>query len=611
MRTNIPRLIYDSDCNFCLYWIARWQHVTADCVEYTPFQDVASQFPEISQEQFETAVQFIDLNGEVFSGTEAVFRTLTYAPHRWWVIWLWMYQRIPGFATTTEWIYRFVANHRTGFSTMTRWFWGLHTERASYFLSRWLFLRSLGVIYLIAFLSLWMQIDGLVGNNGILPSTAYLEAIREQIGLERYRLFPTLCWLNPSDSFAHFLCGGGILLSIVLIIGILPIPTLIGLWGSYLSLTTIGQDFLSFQWDVLLLEIGFLAIFFAPMQILPRLSQASSPSPTILWLLRWLLFRLMFASGVVKLASDEVWRNLTALNYHYETQPLPTWIGWYAHQLPEWFQKVSVVGMFGIELIVPFLIFAPRRLRFCAGGALVALQFLIIATGNYCFFNLLTIILCILLFDDLFFRRPKPTPKQVPRFKGFITTQKLLIGALTALVLLVSGIRMTGLFLRGGDLPSFAQHVLRWVGPFRIINGYGLFADMTESRPEIIVEGSNDGEAWHEYSFKWKPGDLKRPPRWVAPHQPRLDWQMWFAALRRNYQNTPWFINFMVQLLRGSPAVLGLLDKNPFPDAPPRYVRAVLYDYRFTNPATKRAEGTWWQRERIGLYCPAISLRNE
>ncbi|MCH8291908.1 lipase maturation factor family protein, partial [Candidatus Poribacteria bacterium] len=157
----------------------------------------------------------------------------------------------------------------------------------------------------------------------------------------------------------------------------------------------------------------------------------------------------------------------------------------------------------------------------------------------------------------------------------------------------------------------FAQHVVRWVGPFRIINGYGLFADMTESRPEIIVEGSNDGKAWHEYNFKWKPGDLKRPPRWVAPHQPRLDWQMWFAALRRNYQNTPWFINFMVQLLRGSPAVLGLLEKNPFPDAPPRYVRAVLYDYRFTNPATKRAEGTWWRRERIGLYCPAISLRNE
>jgi len=616
VRTNIPRLIYDSDCNFCRYWIAQWQHVTADCVEYRPFQEVTSQFPDISQEQFETAVQFIDLNGEVFSGAEAVFRTLTYAPHRWWAVWLWMYQRIPGFAATTEWIYRFVANHRTGFSTMTRWFWGLHTERASYFLSRWLFLRSLGVIYLIAFLSLWVQIDGLVGNNGILPSTAYLEAIREQIGPQRYRLFPTLCWLNPSDSFAHFLCGGGILLSIVLIIGILPIPTLISLWGFYLSLTTIGQDFLSFQWDVLLLEIGFLAIFFAPMQILPRFSQESPPSPTILWLLRWLLFRVMFASGVVKLASDEVWRNLTALNYHYETQPLPTWLGWYAHQLPEWFQKVSVVGMFGIELIVPFLLFAPRRLRFCAGGALVALQFLIIATGNYCFFNLLTIILCILLFDDLFLRRaklasPKPAAKQVSRFKGFITTQKLLIGALTALVLLVSGIRMTGLFLRGGDLPSFAQHVVRWVGPFRIINGYGLFADMTESRPEIIVEGSNDGKAWHEYSFKWKPGDVKHPPRWVAPHQPRLDWQMWFAALRRNYQNTPWFINFMVQLLRGSPAVLGLLERNPFPDAPPRYVRAVLYDYRFTNPATKRAEGTWWRRERIGLYCPAISLRNE
>ena len=452
-----------------------------------------------------------------------------------------------------------------------------------------------------------MQIHGLIGSNGILPADQFLTAVRQQIGTSGYYFVPTLFWLNPSDIFLHLLCAGGVILSLVLIAGFFPPFTLAALWVLYLSLVSVGQVFLSFQWDVLLLEAGFLAIFFAPLQIRDTLSRAPQPSVAFLWLLRWLLFRLMFASGFVKIASDEVWRNLTALNFHYETQPLPTWIGWYVHQLPEWFQKISVIGMFAVELVVPFLIFAPRRLRTAGCIGLVGLQVLIILTGNYCFFNLLTIALCLLLIDDatwkgLLSKKFMPTIRlfeQPPR-----QYRRICIAVVAVLLFLISGIRFSAQLFRGSGLPDVA-----WISSFRSVNTYGLFADMTESRPEIIVEGSNDQILWKTYEFRWKPGDLTKAPKWVAPHQPRLDWQMWFAALQGDYQRTFWFLNFMGALLNGNPTVLKLLAENPFPDTPPRYVRATLYDYSFTGLNTKRSEGIWWEREWKRIYCPAISLR--
>ena len=283
--------------------------------------------------------------------------------------------------------------------------------RPTFFLTRWLFLRLLGVIYLIAFLSLWTQINGLIGSDGILPAERYLSAVREQVGLERYLAFPTLCWLNDSDAFLHLLCGGGVFLSLLLIIGVAPVLALTGLWLFYLSLVSVGQSFLSFQWDALLLETGFLAIFFRPASDSAKNLTGTCSIVRRVVVARWLLFRLMFASGVVKLMSgDPTWGNLTALNFHYETQPLPTVLGWYAHHLPEWFPKAAVAGMFGVEIVVPFLIFAPRRLRFLGAIALVALQLLIAATGNYCFFNLLTVALCVLLFDDVMFAPLSPNP---------------------------------------------------------------------------------------------------------------------------------------------------------------------------------------------------------
>lgn len=600
-QSSKPLLVYDNDCDFCRYWIAQWQHITCNRVDYAPYQEVASQFSEIPLSAFESSVQLILENGTVLSGAEAVLRTLNNG------LLLWCYYHLPGFSKAAETVYRLIAQHRPFFSAMTRWLWGTHSERTTHCFSRWLFLRALGCIYLIAFLSLWVQIHGLIGSNGILPADQFLAAVRQQVGMSSYYFVPTLFWLNPSDLCLHLLCAAGVVLSLVLIAGFLPPFTLAALWVFYLSLVSIGQVFLSFQWDVLILEAGFLAIFFAPLQTRDTLSRAPQLSVAFLWLLRWLLFRLMFASGFVKLASDEVWRNLTALNFHYETQPLPTWIGWYVHQLPEWFQKVSVIGMFAVELVIPFLIFAPRRLRTAGCIGIVGLQVLIILTGNYCFFNLLAIALCLLLIDDVTWKRLLPK-RLMPTIHLLEQSphryRRICIGVVATLLFLLSGTRFSGQLFRETRFPDVA-----WISPFRSVNTYGLFADMTESRPEIIVEGSNDRILWKTYQFRWKPGELTSAPKWVAPHQPRLDWQMWFAALQGNYERTFWFLNFMGGLLQGKSEVLKLLAENPFPDTPPRYVRATLYDYRFTDLDTKRSEGMWWDREWKKIYCPAISLR--
>jgi len=496
-----------------------------------------------------------------------------------------------------------------------RQFWSeFQTERANTVLARWLFLRLLGVSYLIAFVSLWAQIDGLIGRDGILPASEYLKAVGERVGSLKYWWLPTFCWFNAGDASLHLQCGLGVLLSLLLIAGVAPVLDLAVLWAVYLSLSTACREFLSFQWDILLLETGFLAIFLAPRRWLPKLSRETPPSLTVLWLLRWLLFRLMFMSGAVKLLSaDSTWWNLTALNVHYETQPLPTWIGWYAHQSPEWFQKASVVIMFVIELACPFLIFCGRRARQFACAAFVLLMLLISLTGNYCFFNLLTVTLCVLLLDDPVLRRvfrkwmaaaPATRPAK-PNRGGAIG-----VGALAAGILLLSSVQTMARLSGREDLGRSLLALVRLVSPLRTVNSYGLFSVMTTTRPEIVVEGSNDGVTWLPYEFKWKPGALNRWPAFVAPHQPRLDWQMWFAALG-DYRGNPWFINFLVRLLQGSPQVLTLLENNPFPDKPPRFVRATVYEYHFTNRAARARTGEWWRRQRRGLYCPQLSLRQE
>jgi predicted DCC family thiol-disulfide oxidoreductase YuxK len=616
-----PLMIFDGDCNFCTLWIRRWQQITGSAVDYLPSQDanVAVQFPEIPRERFQSSVQLIETGGTVYSGAEAVFRALAKNPKWQWP--LHAYQNDQFIARTTEFAYRFVAGHRTFFSLLTRWCWGRHVELPDYFLTRWIFLRALGLVYLVAFVSLWTQISGLIGHNGILPTDQFMSAVQQHcdargIGLERFHLLPTLCWFNSSDSFLNFQCATGTIFSVLLFFGIAPAPCLALLWLLYLSLATVGQDFLGFQWDYLLLEAGFLAIFFAPLQWLPKFSREAPPSKIVLWLLRLLLFKLIFSSGCVKLLSDDPsWRNLTALTFHYQTQPLPTWIGWYANQLPLWFQKFSCAAMFAIELGTPCLIFTPRRIRFLGCAAIVFLQILILLTGNYTFFNFLTLALCLLLLDDFIlqqilqsgFRRLFSFNLQPSTSKRCRRWPKTAIIPLAAVALAISLFQMISMFAVRSNLLFPIAITDEWLQPLRTINSYGLFALMTTERREIIVEGSNDGTNWLAYEFKYKPGDVNRRPRFVEPFQPRLDWQMWFAALG-NVQQSPWFGNFCERLLQGSPEVLALLDKNPFPKHPPRFIRAELYDYHFTSPAERRTTGAWWKRKPIGEYLPPVSL---
>jgi lipase maturation factor 1 len=611
-RLTRPLLVFDGDCGFCRYWVARWRAATRGAVDFAPSQEAGPRFPQIPPEAFAHSVQLLTPEGQIFEGAEAVFRSLAYAPERRWM--LSVYHHLPGARPVAEWGYRLVAAHRGFFSKLTRLAWGRQPERSSYILTRWLFLRLIGVVYLVAFLSLGVQIMGLVGSRGILPAGDLVEAIRNVYGWAGFRIAPTLTWWNASDAFLKFLADGGAVLAVLVILGIATGPVLVLLWVFYLSLVTVGRDFLSFQWDILLLEAGFLAILFASWRPLeaPWKRGASRPSPTVLWLGRWLLFRLVFLSGAVKLLSgDPTWRNLRALEYHYWTQPLPTPPAWYAAQLPVWFQKLSVVGVFASELVVPFLIFTPRRLRLIGALLITGFQLLIGFTGNYAFFNLLTIVLCVLLVDDAYWKRWLPhrlTERILAEWRArrVAPAGKLVRLALAAVILIVSGSEMLMDFR--SEVPSFARNLVELQAPFFLANSYGLFAVMTTARLEIVVEGSNDGENWLAYEFKYKPGDLRRPPPWVEPHQPRLDWQMWFAALG-SYRQNRWFLSFIARLLQGTPEVTALLEKNPFPSAPPRYVRASAYDYHFTDFVTRRATGEWWRREYRGLYLQPVSLR--
>ena len=601
-----PLLIFDGDCHFCRRWIERWRELTAGAVEYAPFQEAAQRFPEIPREAFERAVQFIETDGTVFSGAEAVFRSLGHKRGRKWMTWC--YERVPGFAVITEAAYRVVARHRRTASFFTRLLWGKDVRQPTYFESRRWFFRSLGCIYLIAFLSLWMQLDGLIGEHGILPIAEYLPAAREHFGGNAPFLLPTLCWLNSSDAFLHFLCGAGAVISILLIAGFLPVISLVLLFVFYLSLTIAGQTFLSFQWDILLLEAGFLAIFFAPVRWRISGGRDAPVSRVGHFLLKLLLFKLMVMSGVVKLTSgDDSWWNLTALDYHYWTQPLPTAFGWWVHQSPEWFRKFSTFFVLFVESVVPFFIWAPRRVRHVACALLILLQILIALTGNYCFFNLLAIALCLLLIDDSLWRR-RQTSKAAADSRAVRDYLKWPAIAVLLVTLPLNATLIFSAFKPHAIVPRPIGTLYDYVEPFRIANGYGLFRVMTKSRPEIILEGSADGIDWLPYEFKWKPGDVNQPPHWVAPHQPRLDWQMWFAALG-TYRQNPWFVRLAVRLLENNPNVTGLLARNPFPTKAPRYIRATIYDYHFTSWDEHKTTGAWWKRERQGEYLPPISLR--
>jgi predicted DCC family thiol-disulfide oxidoreductase YuxK len=591
-----PMLVYDVDCEFCVYWARYWQRLTGEAVDYRPYQEVADQHPDIPLADFQRGVQYLTPEGRRASAAEASFLTLSHAPGR--RFWLTLYKRLPGFAAVSEWIYAFIAVHRAAFYRVSVVLWGRDYGPPRYDLASFLFLRLFGLIYLSAFISFGVQALGLIGSHGILPLSDLVDAIGSRAGTERFYVMPMLFWINASDLAIQTVCWAGAGFSLLLVCNVLPRLCLFALYVLYLSLLYGGQTFMSYQWDTFLLEAGFLALL---------LSFAERPG---IWLLRWLLFRFMFMSGVVKLLSgDPNWWNLSALSYHFFSQPLPTPVAWCAAHLPPSVLRFATAAVFFAELALPFLIFCPRRLRFGAACGILLLQGCILITGNYNWFNLQTMLLCLLLFDDAALRRilPRPlvrllqarkesqVPKGVSRF----------VAAVGVLLVFCSLVEMDTRF--GGTPPAFARAVDQLIEPLRLVSSYGLFAVMTTERNEIVIEGSRDGIEWREYAFRCKPGDVTRRPPWIIPHQPRLDWQMWFAALD-DPRRVPWFAHFLERLLRNEPAVTALLEKNPFPDAPPLYIRAQFYAYTFSG-SQEKSKGVWWQRRLLGLYFPEAQLK--
>jgi len=458
-----------------------------------------------------------------------------------------------------------------------------------------LFVKGLALVYTIAFGSLAVQITGLVGPDGILPFQQLLQRAHTLDGYAAVWRVPTLFWLDSGDVALQGATIGGVALALLLLLGFgRPTLVLIALFVLYLSLYQAGQIFMSFQWDYLLLEAGFLAIFLA-----------AAPTRLLVLLYHWLLFRLRFQSGFFKLASgDPSWHDFSALDYYFETQPLPHVGSWYAHHLPHWIHASGVGFTFFAELIVPFFIFLPRPFRLFAAVTTIVAQILIVATSNHNFINLLTILLCLFLLDDRIAKRLLPAAWQ-PQTMPTLVARRPLHATLTgagALFIVVLSVATMVVTQVTRSLPA-AVYALADIAPaYGIGNVFHLFPTMQTERQELEIFGSYDGETWQKYEFRYKPGAINAVPRFVVPHQPRLDWMMWFVppqSPRTDY----WFTPFLQALRENRPAVTKLLAHNPFAGKPaPQQLQVLAYRYRFTTAFERAASGNWWQAELLGEY---------
>lgn len=466
---------------------------------------------------------------------------------------------------------------------------------------RWIFLRCLGLIFFSAFYSLAFQIQGLIGPRGILPAGRYLDEVAGILpGLSRLYDVPTVLWLDAGSGALTALVWIGLLASALLVVNVWPRGSIAVCLVFFLSFISAAQDFSAYQSDGMLLEAAFLSLFFAPRGWRPGLGIDHPPSRAALFLLRWEWFRIYFESGVVKILSgDEQWRNMTAMDHYYENGPLPTWIGWWAHQLPHGVHAATAVATLAIELFLVWLAWLPRPFRLACCGVVTVLQIGIIASANYAFLNYLVLVLGFLLLDDRALARigfPLPQATEatptVPRWR--------IVGAAAALVWIFWATVIVFLPLSRDPVLGAPARAL---APFRIANPYGLFAVMTRARYEIEFQGTVDGRTWVAYPFRYKPQDPAEAPGIYAPYQPRFDWNLWFASLGPWQQNL-WVLNVEERLRERSPDVLALFRRDPFGGRPPQAVRAVLWQYWFTDRATRRATGAWWRREPLGAWGP-------
>jgi lipase maturation factor 1 len=505
---------------------------------------------------------------------------------------------------------------------------------------RWIFLRALAVFYFSAFFSLLFQIEGLIGPRGVLPAEKFLNALQADTGLLRFWYAPTLFWLSSGERIMMAVTWLGLIASIAAFCNLWPRLSFFVCLVCFLSFVTAAEAFSSYQSDGMLLEAGFLALFFAPRGFLPGWGIESPTSRASLFLLQWEWFRIYFESGLVKLLSgDPEWRNFTAMDEYYQNGPLPTWIGWYVEHLPHWFHAASVAATLGMELAVVWMLFLPRRARLVCFFIVTPWEIGVILTANYTFLNYLVLALGFLLLDDRSvrwllparLRSTLPVPPQqedAPRKTELLSILKTsneveesnpvpvrrgtkLLGtarlAVTAVMLSWIGYATTVEMIRipWPELPLPAEPVVA-LEPLRIANQYGLFAVMTRGRYEIEFQGSNDGENWTPYLFRYKPQALNEAPGIYAPYQPRFEWNLWFASLG-NWQQNNLVPLTEERLLENDPDVLGLFRGNPFRQAPPRFVRAVLWQYWFTSMEEKRRSGNWWKRNLMGLYAPELT----
>ena len=489
---------------------------------------------------------------------------------------------------------------------------------------RWIFLRALGVIYLSAFYSLIFQIKGLLGPSGILPAGDYLQAVSSALHWARFWFAPTLFWLSSSDRALMAVCWVGLAASILLTLNIWPRATLAICFVCFLSFIGAAQDFASYQSDGMLLEAGFISLFFAAPGFLPGLGRANPPSRASLFLLRWEWFRIYFESGFAKMASgDTSWRNFTAMDDYYQNGPLPTWIGWHVGHLSHWFHASAVFYTLATELVLVWMVFLPRRFRIACFWIVAPFEISIILTGNYAFLNYLVFSLGFLLLDDRFVEWIVPQlirGSLGPRRDIGLAIETLPDNWRSAWRRRLKPVRMTAqgiclglvfyattviFILTLAPTSPLPQKPVTMLEPFRIANRFGLFANMTHQRYEIEFQGSLDGKTWVAYPFRYKPQDPSKPPGIYAPYQPRFEWNLWFASLGnwREYRFVLWTEE---RLLANDADVLELFARNPLPGTPPKQVRSVLYQYWFTSEQTRRERGLWWRREMLGEYAPTL-----
>jgi len=458
----------------------------------------------------------------------------------------------------------------------------------SYWLTRFLFLRLLGLVYVVAFAIVVNQWAPLLGGHGLLPASELLDSLAAAHGrgLATFLRLPTVFLFDSSDQ--AFRAGGwaGLGLSLAVLLGFANAPILAVLWLLYMSYVHAGRTFYGYGWEILLLETGFLAIFLAPLWRLSPFERRTPPPPVVIVLLRWLVFRVMLGAGLIKLRGDPCWRDLTCMVYHYETQPNPNPLSWYFHHLPAWFHRLEVLFNHVVELVAPFFVFGPQRARHVAGSLIVLFQVLLILSGNLSFLNWLTLTIAVACFDDSLLRHLLPQSvwtRVAARTAGAeISKARALTSYALAAVIALLSVNPALNMLSPGQVMNTS------FDPFELVNTYGAFGSIGRERFEIVLEGTDDdpptpATRWTEYEFKCKPGDPFRRPCWISPYHYRLDWQMWFAAMPG--AGTPlWLVRLVSRLLEGDAAVRGLLAGGAFDGRPPRWIRARYYRYQFTGP---------------------------